>query len=44
MPKSKGLYVIMDAKRGDIGSTAEGYSEAYLGSVTIGETEVEPFG
>ena len=42
--KSKGLYVIMDAKRGDIGSTAEGYSEAYLGSVTIGETEVEPFG
>ena len=42
--KSKELYVIMDAKRGDIGSTAEGYSEAYLGSVTIGETEVEPFG
>ena len=42
--KSKGLYVIMDAKRGDIGSTAKGYSEAYLGSVTIGETEVEPFG
>ena len=42
--KSKGLYVIMDAKRGDIGSTAEGYSEAYLGSVTIGDTEVEPFG
>ena len=42
--KSKGLYVIIDAKRGDIGSTAEGYSEAYLGSVTIGETEVEPFG
>ncbi len=42
--KSKGLYVIMDAKRGDIGSTAEGYSEAYLGSDTIGETEVEPFG
>lgn len=42
--KSKGLYVIMDAKRGDIGSTAEGYSEAYLGSVTIGETEVEPIG
>ena len=42
--KRKGLYVIMDAKRGDIGSTAEGYSEASLGSVTIGETEVEPFG
>lgn len=42
--KSKGLYVIMDAKRGDIGSTAEGYSDAYLGSVKIGNTEVEPFG
>ena len=37
-------FIIADAKRGDIGSTAEGYSEAYLGSVTIGETEVEPFG
>ena len=42
--KSRGLYVIMDAKRGDIGSTAEGYSDAYLGTVKIGETEVEPFG
>ena len=42
--KSKGLYVIMDAKRGDIGSTAEGYSDAYLGAVKIGNTEVEPFG
>lgn len=42
--KSKGMYVIMDAKRGDIGSTAEGYSDAYLGSVKIGSTEVEPFG
>ena len=42
--KSKGLYVIMDAKRGDIGSTAEGYSDAYLGKVKIGGTEVEPFG
>jgi orotidine-5'-phosphate decarboxylase len=26
-----GLLVILDAKRGDIGSTAEGYAEAYLG-------------
>lgn len=29
--KSKGLLVIMDAKRGDIGSTAEAYATAYLG-------------
>lgn len=29
---SKGLLVISDVKRGDIGSTAEAYSEAYLGN------------
>ena len=29
---SKGLVVISDVKRGDIGSTAEAYSEAYLGN------------
>lgn len=29
--KEKGLIVIADAKRGDIGSTAEAYSEAHLG-------------
>lgn len=29
---SKGLLVIGDVKRGDIGSTAEAYSEAYLGN------------
>ncbi|MCC6507691.1 MAG: orotidine-5'-phosphate decarboxylase, partial [Pirellulaceae bacterium] len=26
-----GLIVLLDGKRGDIGSTAEGYAEAYLG-------------
>ncbi len=26
-----GLLVLLDGKRGDIGSTAEGYAEAYLG-------------
>ena len=29
--KEAGLIVLMDAKRGDIGSTAEGYAAAYLG-------------
>ncbi len=29
--RAKGLIVIMDAKRGDIGSTAEAYAQAYLG-------------
>lgn len=30
--RSKGLIVIMDAKRGDIDSTAEAYAQAYLGN------------
>ena len=30
--RSSGLIVIMDAKRGDIGSTAEAYAQAYLGN------------
>lgn len=30
--RAAGLIVILDAKRGDIGSTAEGYAEAYLGA------------
>ena len=29
--QSKGLLVIMDAKRGDIGSTSQAYANAYLG-------------
>ncbi len=29
--KEKGLYVIADAKRGDIGSTAAAYAESYIG-------------
>ena len=41
--KSKGMYVICDAKRNDIGSTAEAYSAAYLGTVKIGATELHPF-
>jgi orotidine-5'-phosphate decarboxylase len=30
--RAKGLYVVADAKRGDIGSTAEAYSDAFLGA------------
>lgn len=33
--KEKGLYIILDVKRNDIGSTAEAYSKAYLGKVEI---------
>lgn len=33
--KSKGLYVIADAKRNDIGSTAACYSKAFLGDTLV---------
>ena len=37
--KSKGLYVIADIKRGDIGSTASAYAEGWLSGTTVeGET------
>ena len=35
--KAKGMIVIADGKRGDIGSTAAGYSNAYLGKVDLEE-------
>ena len=41
--KSKGLYVILDGKRNDIGSTAAAYSTAYLGSIKVGSKEFKPF-
>jgi orotidine-5'-phosphate decarboxylase len=41
--KSRGMYVIADVKRGDIGSTAGAYSAAYLGTVTIGGRTLLPF-
>ncbi|NTV88910.1 MAG: orotidine-5'-phosphate decarboxylase [Clostridiales bacterium] len=39
--KSKGLIVIADGKRNDIGSTAEAYSTAYLGKTVLEETRLE---
>ncbi|MFI3249560.1 MAG: orotidine-5'-phosphate decarboxylase [Eubacteriales bacterium] len=38
--KSKGLYVIADIKRGDIGATASAYAEGWLGETII---ESQPF-
>ncbi len=40
--REKGLYVILDVKRNDIGSTAEAYSKAYLGNVDIDGIAEEP--
>ncbi len=37
--KEKGMIIIADCKRGDIGSTASGYSNAFLGKTSIGEKQ-----
>lgn len=41
--KEKGLVVIGDVKRGDIGSTSAAYATAHLGKVTIGSKTYAPF-
>ena len=41
--KEKGLVVIGDVKRGDIGSTSTAYANAHLGSVTVGTTVCRGF-
>ena len=41
--RSKGLVVIGDVKRGDIGSTSAAYATAHLGKVKVGSTEIAPF-
>lgn len=41
--KEKGMIVIADVKRGDIGSTAQGYSNAFLGKTKIGDHEESIF-
>lgn len=42
--KEHGMYVIIDGKRNDIGTTMEAYAKAYLGTTTVGDHEFEPFG
>jgi orotidine-5'-phosphate decarboxylase len=41
--RNRGLFVIADAKRGDIGSTSEAYSSAWLGRTAAGETLLPVF-
>ena len=41
--KARGMYVIFDGKRNDIGSTAQAYSAAYLGKVKVGGAWLRPF-
>ncbi len=41
--RKKGLIVIGDVKRGDIGSTSGAYAAAHLGRVTVGRESFAPF-
>ena len=40
----KGMFVMTDGKRNDIGATMEAYTSAHLGEVKVGENTFEPFG
>ncbi len=42
--RENGMYVIIDGKRNDIGSTMEAYDAAHLGTTAISGTEVSAFG
>ena len=41
--KEKGLIVIGDVKRGDIGSTSKAYANAHIGRISIGSSSFAPF-
>jgi hypothetical protein len=41
--QEKGLLVIGDVKRGDIGSTSAAYATAHLGKINVGSKTFEPF-
>lgn len=40
----KGMYVMTDGKRNDIGATMEAYASAHLGIVEVGDKTFKPFG
>ena len=40
----KGLVVIGDVKRGDIGSTSAAYATAHIGRIQVGSQTITPFG
>ncbi len=42
--QSKGMFVMTDGKRNDIGATMTAYATAHLGSTAIGENFIEAFG
>ncbi len=42
--RSKGMFVITDGKRNDIGTTMEAYAAAHLGTVAVNGEMLAPFG
>lgn len=42
--RSKGMYVITDGKRNDIGSTMQAYATAHLGETDVGGEKIAAFG
>ena len=42
--RAKGMFVIVDGKRGDIGSTMEAYAEGWLGTAEVEGISFTPFG
>lgn len=42
--QSKGMFVIVDGKRGDIGSTVEAYADGWLGTADVDGISFTPFG
>ena len=42
--QSKGMFVIVDGKRGDIGSTMEAYADGWLGTTEVDGASFTPFG
>lgn len=41
--REKGMYIIADVKRNDIGATAEAYASAYLGTTALQNNEAHAF-
>ena len=41
--QSKGMFVMADVKRGDIGSTAQAYSDAWIGKTQVGDSALPAF-
>ena len=42
--QSKGMYVMTDGKRNDIGATMDAYAAAHLGKTVVGDKEFSAFG